>query len=153
MLRHAFTVALFPEHQVAAVTAVPNAAAKDFDLVIVDAAALQEENLLSARELDKLKAWKLPVVWFGADGALAQFEGERWLRLDAPLTQEILRRAVAQNLAASVAVQAAVVGETPPLPVHAPAIPTPTTRKKKSAEASAGKNFIELVDIVDDKPA
>ena len=153
MLRHALTIALFPEQQVAAVAEVPDAAAKDFDLIIVDAAALQERNLLSAREREWLKEWKLPLLWFGADGALPQSDRDRWLRLQAPLSKEILRRAVAQCLGASVGAAQGIVAQTAPLPVEAPPSAQSKARKKKTAEVNDGKIFIELVDIVEEEPA
>jgi hypothetical protein len=153
MLRHALTIALFPEHQVAAAPAVPDAATKGFDLLIVDAAALQERNLLSARECERLKAWKLPLLWFGPDAALAQFERDRWLRLQAPLSKEILRRAVAQCLGTSTNAAKGIVEQTAPLPVEAPPIAQPKARMKKTGETADGKKIIELVEIVDDTPA
>lgn len=153
MLRHALTIALFPEHRVESAHAVPDAATKDFDLLIVDAAALHKRNLLSAREGERLKAWKLPVLWFGADGALPQSDRHRWVRLKPPLTKEILRQAVAQCLAASADAAKVIVAQPAPLPVDAPAIPKPKARKKKTAEVDDGKIFIELVDIVEEKPA
>jgi hypothetical protein len=152
MLRHALTIALFPEHQVAAASALPDAATKDFDLLIVDAAALQERNLLSARERERLKAWKLPLLWFGPDAALSESDLDRWVRLQAPLSKEILRRALAQCLGTSVDAKV-IVAQTARLPVDAPAITKPKAGKKKTAEPSDRKTFIELVDIVDEKPA
>jgi hypothetical protein len=153
MLRHALTVALFSEHRVKSAQAVPDGAAKDFDLLIVDAAALQERNLLSAREREKLKAWKLPLLWIGADGTLPESDRDRWARLKSPLTQEIVRRAVAHGLAASVGAAKVIVEQTAPLPVEAPAIAQPKARKKKTGETADGKKIIELVEIVDDTPA
>ena len=152
MLRYALTIALYPEHQVAAALAVPDVATTDFDLLIVDAAALQERNLLSARERQWLKEWKLPLLWFGPDAALAQSERDRWLRLQAPLSKEILRRALAQCLGVNVAAKV-MVAQTAQLPVDAPAIAKPKARKKKTAEVNDGKIFIELVDIVEEEPA
>jgi hypothetical protein len=153
MLRHALTIALFPEHQVVAASALPNAAMKDFDLLIVDAGTLQEQNLLSARECERLKAWKLPVLWFGADGALAQSDDDRWLRLQPPLSKEILRRDLARCLGASMSAAKGVVEQTVQLPFDAPPIAQPKARKKKTGETGDRKTFIELVDIVDEKSA
>jgi len=42
MLQHAFSVALFPEHQVQVMEMIPGAmAVKEFDAVVVDAGALR----------------------------------------------------------------------------------------------------------------
>jgi hypothetical protein len=152
ILRHALTIALFPEHQVAAAAEVSDAATKDFDLLIVDAAALQERNLLSARERERLKAWKLPLLWFGPDAALPESDRDRWLRLQAPLSKEILRRSLAQCLGTSVDAKV-IVAQTAPLSVEAPPSAQPKARKKKTAEVNDGKIFIELVDIVEEEPA
>jgi hypothetical protein len=152
MLRHAFIIALFPEHQVVTASAFPDAATKDFDLLIVDAGALQEQNLLSARECERLKSWKLPVLWFAPDAALAPTDRDRWLRLKAPLTKDILRRAVGQCLGASVGAAQGIVAQTGPLPVEAPPSVQPKARKKKTAEVNDEKLFIELVDIVEEEP-
>ncbi len=153
MLSHALTIAVFPEHHVATAPATPDTAAKDFDLLIVDAAALQARNLLSARECDGLKAWKLPLLWFGPDAALAESDRDRWLRLQLPLTKETLRRALAQCLGASADAAKGIEEQAAQLPVETPRIAQPKARKKKSGETGAGKKIIELVEIVDDTPA
>jgi hypothetical protein len=151
MLRHALILALFPEHRVKTAPAVPDAV-KEFDLLIVDAAALQKQNLLSARERERLQAWKLPVLWFGADAALPESTRDRWVRLQLPLTKDVLRRALAQCLEASVKM-IAVATPAAQLPANAEASATPKARNKKSAETGAGKSFIELVDVVEEEPA
>ena len=156
MLRHALTIGLFPDHQVEAASAVPEAAAKDWDLLIVDAGALQERNLLSACERERLQKLQLPLLWFGPDGALLESDRDRWRRLQAPLTNEILRRALAQCLGASVAATKGIVEQAAQSPVETPPITPPKARKKKNTvppELSDGKKFIELVEIVEDEPA
>jgi hypothetical protein len=64
MLQHAFSIALFPEHQVEVAETMPDAAAlKDVDLVIVDAAALRERDAMAAGELRDVQNWKTPTIW------------------------------------------------------------------------------------------
>jgi hypothetical protein len=68
MLQHAFSVALFPEHQVKIMERIPDAAAlKDVDLVIVDALALRQRDSLAQQELSEVQNWKTPTIWIDKD--------------------------------------------------------------------------------------
>ena len=152
MLRHALTIALFPEHQVAAASAVPDAAAQDLDLLIVDAGALQERSLLSARERARLQKMELPLLWFGPDAALPDSDRDRWLRLQAPLNKEDLRRGLAQCLGATGPTKVPA-GQAEQAPDDVAVNSERKARKKKNTEANTGKKLIELVEVVDDEPA
>ena len=152
MLRHALTIALFPEHQVAAASAVPDWAAQDLDLLIVDAGALQERSLLSARERARLQKMELPLLWFGPDAALPDCDRDRWLRLQAPLNKEDLRRGLAQCLGATGPTKVPA-GQAEQAPDDVAVKSERKARKKINTEANTGKKLIELVEVVDDEPA
>ncbi|MSP40571.1 MAG: hypothetical protein EXR70_18955 [Deltaproteobacteria bacterium] len=153
MLRHALTLALVPDHQVAPAQALPEAMPLDVDLLIVDAAALQRRELFSPRQREDLASWHLPVLWFGADGTLPENGRDDWRRVTLPLTQETIRGAVVQCLTPRMEAAKVVVEKAVPLAIEAAAAPKAIARKKKSADTSERKTVIELVDIVDEESA
>ena len=68
ILQHAIAVALFPDHEVRMVEAVPEAAlVHECDAAIVDAVALREINALSAEALSAMSGWTVPIVWIDGD--------------------------------------------------------------------------------------
>lgn len=92
MLRHAFVVALSFDYQVKVVESVPEPSAmKEIDLVIVDAAALRERDLLSARELRAVQGWKLPTLWIDRSEDSPAPSSEKSLRLNFHSTKTHLK--------------------------------------------------------------
>ena len=127
-------------------------AADDLDLLIVDAGALQERSLLSARERARLQKMELPLLWFGPDAALPDCDRDRWLRLQAPLNKEDLRRGLAQCLGATGPTKVPA-GQAEQAPDDVAVKSERKARKKINTEANTGKKLIELVEVVDDEPA
>jgi len=146
MLRQAFTVALFPEFQIQVVDAIPDAAPLDFDAMIVDAAALHEQPK-SARIIRAVTGWHLPMIWIDGDQPGPAPDPAHCVRLKRPVTKEALRRALAQCLSATVAPQSTVSAEPAKTPLGK------KTRTKKAVDIAAGenRNFIELVDVVEEE--
>ena len=146
MLRQAFTVALFPEFQIEVVEAMPDAAPKDVDAMIVDAAALHELPK-SARIVRAVTGWHLPIIWIDGDQPGPAPDPARCIRLKRPVAKEALRRALAQCLSVTAAPKSTVSAEPAKTPLGK------KTRTKKAADiaTSENRNFIELVDVVEEE--
>ena len=93
MLRQAFTLALFPEHEVEMLHGLPGAAPTGVDAVIVDGAALKEFNSITAGELGAIQSWKVPMVWIDNEAA-SLADRETLVRLNRPVTKAGLQKAL-----------------------------------------------------------
>ncbi|MGH7855543.1 MAG: hypothetical protein ACREP3_19000 [Candidatus Binatia bacterium] len=150
MLQQAFVVALFPEHQVQVLAEIPEVSA-DADVVIIDAAAMRERDLLTARELRRVQSWNVPIVWVD-DEVVAKGSAEsNSARLTAPIKRDDLRTAVAECLRSLSA----------PQPTKAPkairsVVPVAKTKhiesKPESVASGSDREFIELVDVFEETP-
>jgi hypothetical protein len=139
MLQHAFSVALFPEHQVQVMEAIPDAMAmKEFDAVVVDAGALREQNSLAASELRKVQGWKIPTVWIEKETEAQAPAREKLVVVDRPSGKEALRKALAECLGAA---EAALTTESA------------NGQLASSSATDAQENFIELVEVVEESSA
>jgi hypothetical protein len=148
MLRHAFAVALSPDHEVEISKTMPASAdLQGSDLAIVDAASLRERSSLTAPELHTIQSWKIPIIWIDDDVEIQAPTRDKLLRLKAPIDKETLKKTVTQCLGQSDANQPA-----PKTKSRAPAalsnVKPPETKSPQSA-VDAEKKFIELVDIVE----
>ena len=148
MLRHAFAIALSPDHEVEISKTMPASAdLQGSDLAIVDAASLRECDLLTASELHAAQSWKVPAIWIDNDLKIQAPTRDKLLRLKAPIDKETLKKTVTQCLGQSDANQPA-----PKTKSRAPAalsnVKPPETKSSQSA-VDAEKKFIEFVDIVE----
>ena len=148
MLQQAFTLALIPEHRLKVLDVIPDAAPKDFDVTIVDAAALQSQGASAARELHALSAWKLPMIWIGEQQATSAADREKMVRLSRPLAKEVLQRALAECMEKTAAPKRDTISAEPP--TKTAAFSKPKAKRKSNAAPSASGQFIELVDIVEE---
>jgi hypothetical protein len=147
MLRQAFGVALFPEHQVVqAIDAIPDTMPSDVDAVIVDVAALRMKKLLSDRAVRVVEACKLPMVWIDDEMGEPAPRRKQIVRLCGPVVKEALRHALAQCLEESgrskhnvaTNAKAAGAGRT-----------RPKERRGGNNVAGAPRAYIDLVDVVE----
>jgi len=142
MLRHAFAVALSPDHEIEIVKAFPlPETLKGVDVAIIDTASLRESTGTSP-DLSRVKSWHMPIIWIDDKPAGA---AENLFCLKPPVDREALKRAVAQCT-------------QPPdkkAPASKPKSRAPSASKSKSptqslpSAAEDEKNFIELVDVVE----
>jgi hypothetical protein len=150
MLQHAFSVALFPEHQVQVMERIPDAAAlKDVDLVIVDAVALRQRDSLAQQELSEVQNWKTPTIWIDKDADSQAPTREKLMLLQAPSGKDLLVRAMAQCLGT------VETRKQAPNPIRSDeARPASTTGTAKPQRATnVEENFIELVEVVEEGSA
>lgn len=146
MLRQAFTVALFPEFQIQVVEAMPDAAPNDADAMIIDAAALRERPK-SARIIRAVTGWHLPIIWIDGDQPGPAPDQAQCVRLKKPVAKEALRRALAQCLSVTAVPKSTVSAE----PAKPPLGKKPRSKKAVDIAASENRNFIELVDVVEEE--
>ena len=149
VLRQAITLFLFPEHDVTGkgdIGASEVAGFKDYDLLIVDAAALRERNSLTPDIIRAIQGCKTPTVWLEEDPSSHTVKREKLVIVKKPIEKEPFQLAVAALLSP---------------PGHARerigslvAATSKGTAKKGSGETSeqSAFRFIDLVDVVDDKP-
>jgi hypothetical protein len=153
MLQHAFSVALFPEHEVQVVERIPDAAGlKDIDLVIVDAVALRQRDSLAQHELGEVQDWKTPTIWIDNDADAQVPMREKLLLLQGPSGKDLLVRAMAECLGTPGA------GKQAANPIKSGAagraVTTETTKPQGATAASnTEENFIELVEVVEEGSA
>ena len=149
ILRHAFAIALSLDYEVETVAQFPAAElVKEPDLIIIDAAALQEKRLLPA-EQSAMQNRKIPVIWIDGEETAQRFESvKRFRRLSWPLGREALKKAVAGCLE-----KAAQTGSkfAKPRAVPPSSVSEPVEQSTESPSLASGgpKKLIELVDIVE----
>lgn len=151
MLRQAFMVALIPEFQIQVVDALPDAAPKDVDALIVDAAALLEQEPESAPRISAVAEWQLPIIWIDADQSKPAANPAHCTRLNRPVAKETLRRALARCFIATVTAKT----DDGLSAQAAKAAPRPKRKSQNAAHNPTGdsRNFIELVDVVEEEAA
>jgi len=141
MLRHAFAVALSPEHEIeTAKVFPPSEALKGADVAIVDAASLRESG--SAPDPSAAQSSRVPIIWIDDYPAGA---GENVFSLKPPVEREALKRAVAQ------CAQRFDKSEPAARPKGRAASAPRTKSQEKSSQPAAEdeRKFIELVDVVE----
>jgi hypothetical protein len=151
MLRQAFAAALPFEHKVRVMENLPESASlKDFDVVIVDAAALVEKDLLSAGAVRAIQEWKVPTLWIESERAPVAPRRGKLISLRRPVQKDALQKALAECLAVTAGAR----------PMGAAATAKPPARESKkpkarnaAAPAAPGPRIIELVEVVEEIPA
>ena len=146
MLRQAISLALFPDHEVqmAALWSGSDATlAKEFDLVIIDAAALRAANTFSSQLIRAVESWTVPTIWIDDTGAREAPPREGLVVLTGPIQKERLQSAVTKCL-----------GISPSMRTMGIAKESMTTKELNATmPQSTGPQIIELVDVVEEPPA
>lgn len=145
MLQHAFSAALFPEHEVQIAETIPGEEAmNDSDVVIIDAAALMQHNSLQDRDLAAIQKWKIPTIWIDAEGLSQAPQREKLVPLRQGLSKAALQKALAECAGFSAA-------------AANPAEASPAARGKSKDQSNQqqepDKRVIELVDVVEEGSA
>jgi hypothetical protein len=151
MLQQAFAAALPFEHKVRVMENLPESGAlKDFDAVIVDAAALMEKDLLSAGAVRAIQTWKVSTLWIESERGPVAPRRDQLTSLRRPVQKDALQRALAECLAVTAGARprdAAATGKPP----------AKESKKAKARNAAApappGPRIIELVEVVEEMPA
>jgi hypothetical protein len=149
MLQQAIVLSLFPDHEVRLQRDLSDdaaSAADDFDLVIIDAAALREANALGAQSLAALR-WEAPIIWIDEAGdSSTPPRRSKVVALRRPIDRTALQAAVADCLGtASNSTRNGMTASEKS--VRRPA--ATATGAGAAAELSDG-SVIELVDVVEE---
>ena len=104
ILRQAIGLALFPDHEVQMAAWLSDShatVAQEFDLVIVDAAALRATNTLNSQLVRAVQSWKVPTIWIDDTGARQAPARDKLVVLTGPIQKESLQSAVTKCLGIS----------------------------------------------------
>jgi DNA-binding NtrC family response regulator len=149
ILRQAISLALFPDHEVQLAASFPDSngsVTPEFDLIIIDSAALSETGKSSSALLQKLQDWKIPTIWIDDTGERQAAPPGKIVVLKNPILKDALQSAIKKFLEGSAANQngTAVM----------PAKERMATKEARTAPASqaTAPQIIELVDVVAEPP-
>ena len=99
MLQQAIALALFPEHEVKIVSAIPESSAlKDFDAVIFDLKSLGESAGGAEAAVRAVQSWKVTTVWVQGSSHEPTPQRENLIPINMPIEKEVLLSAVAECL-------------------------------------------------------
>ncbi|HWP59461.1 MAG TPA: hypothetical protein VNL14_16325 [Candidatus Acidoferrales bacterium] len=145
ILQQAISLSLTQEHVLElreAIAARALTELRDCDLLVLDAAALAEKNLLGADLVEALRSVATPVVWLASEGALEPPEREKLKVVRLPLEPKALKDAIGSLLTAAGRAHREAEGEE-----AAAAEGGASAGEQRGAPAHAA-DPIELVDVV-----
>jgi hypothetical protein len=149
ILRQAISLALFPDHEVQTATFLSEsnvAVAKEFDLVIIDSAALRETSNSSSQLMRTVQGWKVPTIWIDDTGGGHTPAYDQRVVLTRPIQKDTLQSAVAKCLDVLSSKQNGTAGIL--------AKERMATKEASTVAVSqvTGSQVIELVDVVAEPP-
>jgi hypothetical protein len=174
MLQQAITLALFPEHEVKIVCAIPESSElKDFDAVIVDVGSIGESDGDFEPAIRAVQSWKVPTVWVQGFSNRQTPRREKLVSLNLPIEKEVLLSALAECLGISSREKRldpstrspALAGDSrsgfrptgvlegatgSPVGLHKPASSSRPKDNQSAAAAAGDAEVIELLEIVEE---
>jgi hypothetical protein len=150
MLQQAICLALCPDHEVqldANLSDKKPIAIKDYDLAIIDAAALRDTNVLNTPNLRVMEEWKIPKIWIDEAERVQAPRHNKFVVLTKPIQKETLQSAVATCLAASVAGRQNGTNRQSTQDLTGSG-----GTAASDSSMTAGPAIIELVDVVEEPP-
>lgn len=151
ILQQAIVLFLFPDHEVEVNEKVSeNETWKDFDLAIVDVAALREVNMVGAQWSRTVEGWKIPTIWIDDAAGSQAPTGKQLVVLGRPMQRDALQAAMAKCLGTSLKQN----GTTSISATDRTALLEITAEESSAADAVqvTGSPVIELVDVVEEEP-
>lgn len=149
VMRQAISLYLFPEHDVVVEEHLKSAnveSLKDYDLMIIDGAALREVGRLPSESIRAIQGCKTPVVWLEQDEASHSPKRDKLIILNKPIEREKFQSAL-NALLSSAAPSRTRKGSI------ADSVPKEGSVKKRAEELpQAELPFIDLVDVVEEQP-
>ena len=155
ILQQAIVLFFFPDHEVELnekVSENETRVVKDFDLAIVDAAALREANMLGAQLSRTVEGWKIPTIWIDDAAGSQAPAGKQLVVLGRPMQRDALQAAVAKCLGTSSSSNQN--GTTSISAIDRTGLLEITAAEASAADAveAMGSPVIELVDVVEEEP-
>jgi hypothetical protein len=152
ILRQAISLSLFPEHEVLAQENIDAIASlKEYDLLIVDGAALRDSNRLTPALVRAIQSCKIPVLWLEDDDGSKPPKRENLLMVRKPIEREAFQSALSGLLSAQTAPKEKVTAP-PGAPAGDGAIKRPARKRRAQGPQQATFQFIDLVDVVEEQP-
>lgn len=153
ILQQAISLVLFPEHEVQVeegMGSLSSGALKDFELVILDGAALRELGQLSTEAVRTVQASKTPTVWLEEDEKHQPPRRANLLMVKKPIERESLQSAVAELLSPQAVPRK---GSRAPRGSDAEAESSRSVAQQKAQEApeQGSLQFIDLVNVVEEE--
>ncbi|SRR5713226_1519999 len=156
LLRQAITLSLFPEHEVEVrenPKGLPMESLANYDLVVVDAAALRASGQLSPDLSRAIQGSRARVVWLEEDGETQGVKRENVVVVKKPIERESFHAALNRFLSPQ---SSRAVEKSGPSAAAKTKTDTPKKAAKKSRDEGpqqATLQFIDLVDVVEESSA
>jgi hypothetical protein len=156
LLRQAITLSLFPDHEVDLPEKTKGSGMEsldDYDLIVVDGAALRESGQLSTELSRALQSATTPMIWLEEDDGAGPVKRENLVVVKKPVERELFQSAVNNFLSPSQSAR----GDKSSMRTGAQKTEETPGKATKKARAEDPQQptlqFIELVDVVEDEPA
>ena len=155
ILRQAMTLSLAQEHKVQVRESISGAdlqALKECDLLVVDAASLAQEKLLTPELIQMLQGFGAPVLWLEDENQLERPKREKFQVLKKPLEQNAFKEAVSGLMAPPNQSRPAHQGQK----ANTGSEGFSTSEEQKEIMKGPEQpsfNFIDLVDVVEETPS
>lgn len=152
VLRQAISLALFPDYEVKVGDDIASHAGsfKEYDLLIVDAAALRESRGLTAEAVRAIQGCQIPTLWLEEEPTSQTLKRDKLIVVKKPIERESFQSALTGLLSSG----GPAKGRSSSLVVSTAAggIAKGESKKKraKGSEQSAFQ-FIDLVDVVEEQ--
>jgi hypothetical protein len=150
ILQQAMGLFLLSEHEVQmeeGLSASGIGSFKDYDLLIVDGAALREREQLTPEVTRAVQGCKIPTLWLEDNEASQAPKREKLMIIKKPIEKDAFEASLAGLLSSPVAKER----KSPPISVIPKAETTKGMAKKRQAESSQ-LELIDLVYIVEEQP-
>jgi len=153
ILCQAISLSLFPEHEVRAEENIDAAVAslKEYDLLIIDGAALREGHRLTPEVTRAIQRCKIPVLWLEDDEGPKPPKPEKLSVVKKPIEREAFQSALGALLSAPTAPREKVAFP-PGAGAGDDAAKRPARRRRAQGPQQVTFQFIDLVDVVEEQP-
>lgn len=153
ILRQAIGLALFPDHEVKVEEDIARdiGSSKDYDLLIVDGAALRESNRLTPEAIRVIQSCKTPTLWLEEDPASHTIKRDKLVVLKKPIERETFQSAL-NGLLPSPAQSRERSGSLVAAAGKGSAAKAAARKKPGEASDQSAFQFIDLVDVVEEEP-
>lgn len=150
MLQQAIALILIPDHEVRLNAALPkaeDAESREYDILIVDAAALKEQDRLSGAEVRAVEKVGIPTIWIGKNDMESVPNHDKLFTVNPPIEKGAILSAVAECLKLlTVSADKDIVAQPSAMRDDAQ-----TRSANKESESAGGETqLIELVDVIEE---
>lgn len=152
MLQQAIALILIPEHEVRLSATIPtaeDAVIEEYDILIVDAAGLKEQDRLSGEEVGTVEKLGIPTIWIGEKHMESVPKRDKLFTVQPPIEKGAILSAVAECLKLlCVPAGKDTIAQPNAIKGHARI----QSENKESESVQVGGQLIELVDVIDQEP-